>query len=184
MAYNKIIYGGNTLIDLTSDTITADKLAQGYTAHDRSGTSITGSMEPSQILVVDTTDEHGGTIRTITGKVVTMTTKSITQNGTYNAEDDNYDGYSSVTVNVQGSSPTIQSLNVTPSASQQTFNSSSVDGYKPVVVAGDSDLVASNIVNGVQIFGVTGNVVLQNYYTGSSAPSSSLGSNGDLYLQS
>ena len=34
--------------------------------------------------------------------------------------------------------------------------------------------------NGAQ---VTGNVVLQNYYTGSSAPSSSLGSNGDLYLQ-
>ena len=30
---------------------------------------------------------------------------------------------------------------------------------------------------------ITGNVVIQNYYTGSSAPSSSLGSNGDLYLQ-
>lgn len=34
--------------------------------------------------------------------------------------------------------------------------------------------------NGVSI---TGNVVLQNYYTGSSAPSSSLGINGDIYLQ-
>lgn len=32
------------------------------------------------------------------------------------------------------STPTIQSLSVTPSTSQQTFNSSSVDGYKPVVV--------------------------------------------------
>lgn len=33
-----------------------------------------------------------------------------------------------------GDVPTIESLNVTPSTSQQTFNSSSVDGYKPVVV--------------------------------------------------
>lgn len=61
-------------------------------------------------------------------------TKTITQNGTYSAEDDGYDGYSSVTVNVSGGSPTIQSLTVTPSTSQQTFNASGVDGYKPVTV--------------------------------------------------
>ena len=34
-----------------------------------------------------------------------------------------------------GSDPTIQSLTVTPTTSQQTFNSSSVDGYKPVTVS-------------------------------------------------
>lgn len=145
--------------------------------------NMTGGGSGESILISDTTDSHGGTIRTITGKVVKLTTKNITQNGTYDAEDDGYDGYSTVTVNAGGSSPTIQSLSVTPTTSQQTFNSSSVDGYKPVIVAGDADLVSSNIVNGVQIFGVTGNVVLQNYYTGSSAPSSSTGSNGDLYLQ-
>lgn len=43
MAKNKIIYNGNTLIDLTGDTVTADKLMQGYTAHDRSGVQITGT---------------------------------------------------------------------------------------------------------------------------------------------
>lgn len=43
MAKNKIIYNGNTLIDLTGDTVTADKLMQGYTAHDRSGAVITGT---------------------------------------------------------------------------------------------------------------------------------------------
>lgn len=32
----------------------------------------------------------------------TLTTKNITQNGTYNASSDNADGYSSVTVNVSG----------------------------------------------------------------------------------
>lgn len=43
MAYNKVIYGGNTLIDLTEDTITPDKLVYGYTAHDKSGTTIVGT---------------------------------------------------------------------------------------------------------------------------------------------
>lgn len=42
MAINKIIYGGNTLLDLTSDTITANDLAYGVTAHDRTGAVITG----------------------------------------------------------------------------------------------------------------------------------------------
>lgn len=40
---NKIIYGGKVLIDLTSDTVTADKLAEGITAHDKSGAIITGT---------------------------------------------------------------------------------------------------------------------------------------------
>lgn len=44
MAINKVVYGDNTLIDLTADTVTADKLAQGYTAHDASGAAITGTM--------------------------------------------------------------------------------------------------------------------------------------------
>ena len=43
MAYNKVIYGGNTLIDLTEDTITPDKLVYGYTAHDKSGAAIVGT---------------------------------------------------------------------------------------------------------------------------------------------
>ena len=34
-----------------------------------------------------------------------------------------------------GGTPVINSLNITPSTSQQTFDSSSVDGYKPVTVA-------------------------------------------------
>lgn len=37
-----------------------------------------------------------------TGTTPTLITKSITQNGTYNASSDNADGYSSVTVNVSG----------------------------------------------------------------------------------
>ena len=31
---NKVIYGNRTLIDLTGDTVQADKILSGYTAHD------------------------------------------------------------------------------------------------------------------------------------------------------
>lgn len=45
MAYNKIIYGGKTLIDLTADTITTDKLLKGITAHDKTGNIIEGTCD-------------------------------------------------------------------------------------------------------------------------------------------
>lgn len=47
MAVNKVVYGTTTLIDLTEDTVTADKLAAGETAHDAAGELITGTMESS-----------------------------------------------------------------------------------------------------------------------------------------
>ena len=45
MAVNKVIYGDTTLIDLTADTVTADKILTSYTAHDASGTTVTGTCE-------------------------------------------------------------------------------------------------------------------------------------------
>lgn len=42
--YNKFVIGNTTYLDLSSDTITADKLLQGYTAHDKNGESITGNV--------------------------------------------------------------------------------------------------------------------------------------------
>lgn len=43
MAVNKVVYGGNTLIDLSSDTVTAEKLVAGATAHNAKGEKITGT---------------------------------------------------------------------------------------------------------------------------------------------
>lgn len=40
---NKIVYGGKTLIDLTTDTVTKETLLSGYTAHDKSGAKIIGT---------------------------------------------------------------------------------------------------------------------------------------------
>lgn len=43
MGVSKVVYGGRALIDLTGDTITADKLLSGITAHGKDGEEITGS---------------------------------------------------------------------------------------------------------------------------------------------
>lgn len=43
MAINKIVYGQETLLDLTDDTVTADKILSGYVAHDNAGNQIVGT---------------------------------------------------------------------------------------------------------------------------------------------
>ena len=43
MAVNKVVYGGKTLIDLTGDTVTTDKLLKGITAHGKDGEVVTGA---------------------------------------------------------------------------------------------------------------------------------------------
>ena len=45
MAKNKVIYGGTVLIDLTNDTVTANSLLSGATAHDRGGNAINGAVQ-------------------------------------------------------------------------------------------------------------------------------------------
>lgn len=45
MGVSKVIYGGQTLIDLTNDTVTKDKLLKGYTAHGKDGEVINGACE-------------------------------------------------------------------------------------------------------------------------------------------
>ena len=156
---------------------------------------------------------------------------------TENTQSQDVAQYATVSVNVQSVSPTITSLSVTPTTSQQVFNSSSVDGYKPVTVAamptgtagtptatkgtvsnhsisvtpsvtntsgyitgstktgtavtvsaselvsGSETKTANGTYNVTNLASVTVAVPYVTYYTGSSAPSSSTGSNGDIYLQ-
>lgn len=44
MAISKVNYGSNVLMDLTGDTVDAEHLAEGYTAHDKTGAPIIGTM--------------------------------------------------------------------------------------------------------------------------------------------
>ena len=43
---NKVIYGGDVLIDLTGDSVSADKILKGITAHDKSGAKISYTAIP------------------------------------------------------------------------------------------------------------------------------------------
>ena len=47
MGVNKVNYGAKTVIDLSKDTVTANKLLKGETAHDKNGNQITGTYEES-----------------------------------------------------------------------------------------------------------------------------------------
>ena len=48
---NQVIVNGETVLDLRSDTVTPETLQKGYTAHDKSGTKITGMLEASSVSV-------------------------------------------------------------------------------------------------------------------------------------
>lgn len=66
---NKVqLADGTSLIDISGDTVAADKLLSGYTAHDKSGAAITGTYVPT-VNVTETQDSHGGTIVTISDVV-------------------------------------------------------------------------------------------------------------------
>ena len=60
---NKVVINGEIVLDLSGDSVTADKLAKGYTAHDKSGAVITGTMagsrEPVQPKDVNFIDYDG-----------------------------------------------------------------------------------------------------------------------------
>lgn len=79
MAISKIILNGVTQMDLTGDTVQADKLLQSYTAHGADGNPITGTSTA----------------------IVPTGTKSITENGT----GIDVAQYASVDVAVSGASP-------------------------------------------------------------------------------
>lgn len=44
MAVNKVNFGTTTLIDISNDTVTANTLLSGSTAHDNTGTQINGAV--------------------------------------------------------------------------------------------------------------------------------------------
>lgn len=70
MAVNKVIFGGKTLIDLTGDTVTEDKLLSGFTTHDMTGNLISGTctfdsdtsdatVKPAEVLIGSTYYSRG-----------------------------------------------------------------------------------------------------------------------------
>ena len=135
MAVNKIIYNKKTLIDLTNDTVTADKLFKGVLAHDKSGNQIVGTFEQSLPTGTKTITANGTydvtdyatakvNVPVPNGYVKPSGTKSITSNGTSDVR-----SYASVNVNV---TPKLQSKTVTSNGT--VTPDSGYDGFSKVTV--------------------------------------------------
>ena len=131
--YNKVIYGGKVLIDLTGDTVTPADLARGVTAHDKSGAEITGTSTKDSDTSADTaaaSEILKGKTAHVKGKLVTGT---MPNNGA-----------------VSGSINTV--------AGQYTIPQGYHDGSGKVSIAAaeQAKLVAKNIRQGVVVLGITG----------------------------
>lgn len=130
---NKIIYNGNTLIDLTSDTITAADLASGKTAHDKSGAIITGTNTYDS----DTSDDTAEVAEILVGKTAhargTVLTGTMPDNG--------------------GVTGTISTV-----AGEYTIPNGFHDGSGKVSISSteQAKIIAANIRSGIEILGVTG----------------------------
>lgn len=130
---NKVVYDGEVLIDLTADTITADKLAKGITAHDKSGTLVTGTSTKDS----DTTDATVAVAEMLTGKTAYARGSKITGTMPNN-------GAVTGTISTKAGSYTVP----------QGYHDGS--GKVAISTTEQNKIIAGNIKSGVSILGVTG----------------------------
>lgn len=133
MAINKVIYGGETLIDLTGDTVDAAHLLSGTTAHDKSGAVITGACTYDS----DTSADTAAVAEILAGK--TAHARGVQLTGTMPNN-----GAVSGTISTK--------------AGQYTVPQGYHDGSGKVGIASaeQAKIIAGNIKTGITILGVTG----------------------------
>lgn len=130
---NKVVYGSTVLIDLTTDTVTADKILASYTAHDAAGNIITGTCNfdvNSQDATVKVAEILDGKTTYARGSKLTGT---MPNNGGVNL--------------------TINTVNGEASIAQGYHDGS---GKVGILETEKAKLIASNIKQGITILGVTG----------------------------
>ena len=130
---NKVVYGGNTLIDLTGDDVTASDVLSGKKFHLPSGAPGTGSCTYD----ADTSDATATAAEILLGKTAYKNGEKLTgtmpNNGAVTGE-------------------------ITTKAQQYTVPQGYHDGSGKVSIAAaeQAKVIPSNIKDGVEILGVTG----------------------------
>lgn len=133
MANNKVVFGSTVLIDLTADTVTADKILASYTAHNAAGEIITGTCDYD----VNSQDATVKVAEILTGKTAYARGSKLT--GTM--------------PNNGAVSLTISTLDEEVSIAQGYHDGS---GKVSILSTEKAKLIASNIKQGITILGVTG----------------------------
>lgn len=133
MAISKVVYGGNTLIDLTADTIKADKLLKGYTAHGADGEPVNGTCTYDS----DTSSATAADSEILSGKTAyvkgTKKTGTMKNNGA-----------------VTGKISTVAGVYTVPQGYHDGSGKVQIDATE------QAKLIAENIREGVTVLGVTG----------------------------
>lgn len=106
---SKVIYAGETLIDLTSDTVTKEKVLKGITAHGADGELITGTCDfdantqdatavASEILATKTAYNKGSKVTGTMKNNAAVSGKITTKAGKYTVPQGYHDGSGSVQI--------------------------------------------------------------------------------------
>lgn len=130
---NKVVYGTTVLIDLTADTVTADKILSSYTVHDAAGNIVTGTCDYD----VNSQDANVKVAEMLSGKTAYARGAKLTGTMPNNG---------SVTL-------TIDKLSDEVSIAQGYHDGS---GKVSILSTEQAKLIASNIRQGITILGVTG----------------------------
>jgi hypothetical protein len=140
---NKVIYGGTTLIDLTADTATADKVLASYTFHAADGSTKTGSCA----FDVDSSDCTAAVAEVLASKTFAKNGQVLT-----------------------GTMPNRGSVTgtITTKAQEYTIAQGYHDGSGTVSIDSTDTalIIPGNIKDGITILGVTGT------YSGGGTPTS------------
>lgn len=132
---SKVIYGGQVLIDLTADTVKADKLLSPYTAHGADGEQITGTCTYD----VDSSGTTASAAEILTGKKAALKGAIVTGTMPNNGA-------------VTGT--------ISTKTEQYTIPQGYHDGSGKVSISSteQAKLIAENIREGVTILGIAGSM--------------------------
>ncbi len=159
MGVSKVILNGSTLIDVTDDTVASSNLLTGYTATGADGETVLGAITNGSATTPTTSITANPTISVNSSTGVITASASASQSITPTVVSGYVTSGTAGAVSVSGSATEQLSVQaaqtITPTTTDQTIAAGKYTTGTQTI-KGDSNLVASNIIEGVTIFNVSG----------------------------